>query len=402
MVEAEESFRYPSFLPAEARVATLLVSSGPATDPQLTLLEFESGRSKTLRPGTRPVYSPSGHIVYESAGDLWALPFSIRRLEPLGEAFPIREDTSLPSVARDGTLVFLDSGAPGLKQLIWRDRGGRKLGEIGQPQGNIVMPVLSPDGRRVVALGDENRIRDVWLHEVSRPLKNRLTFTREDENRPTWTPEGDRVSYSRLGDIFIRPADGSGEEQVLLATPAGDYGFEWSTDGKYVVGSGQGEIWYLRADEDGGSYEKVSFLSTSFDELGPDLSRDGRFVAYESNESGRYEVHVQPFPEGGGKWQVSTNGGVQARWRADGKELFYVEGDTLMAVEVTTTPAFSVVGAARKLFTDKQAFGGRGQRYDVTPDGQRFVVVETLQEPPPPVIRVVLNWYEEFRDREQD
>ena len=143
------------------------------------------------------------------------------------------------------------------------------------------------------------------------------------------------------------------------------------------------------------------FLDTPFDVLAPDLSPDGRFLAYESNESGQHEVYVQPFPRGGGKRQVSTNGGRQLRWRGDSKEVFYVEGDTLVAVSVTTGPTFSV-GSPRRLFDAQDAFVGRGHRYDVSADGQRFVMVETLEEPPPPLIRVVENWFAEFRDREQD
>ena len=177
--------------------------------------------------------------------------------------------------------------------------------------------------------------------------------------------------------------------------------YEWSSDGKYLVGSGAGKIFYLQAKEGASGYEKVMFLDTPFDALSPDLSPDGRFLAYESNETGQHEVYVQPFPQGGGKRQVSTNGGHQPRWRGDGKEIFFVEGDALMAVSVTTRPAFSV-GSAKRLFDAQGALVGRGHRYDVSSDGQRFVMVETLEEPPAPLIRVVENWYEEFRGREQD
>ena len=138
-----------------------------------------------------------------------------------------------------------------------------------------------------------------------------------------------------------------------------------------------------------------------FDELAPALSPDSRFLAYQSNESGDYQVFVQSFPAATGKAQVSTNGGGQPRWRRDGKELFYVEGDSLMAVPVTTEPSFTP-GVPQRLFDAKGAFDGRGQRYDVSADGEKFVLVEPVQGEPSYVIRVVLNWYEEFRDREQD
>ena len=188
----------------------------------------------------------------------------------------------------------------------------------------------------------------------------------------------------------------------MLATPANEWGYEWSADGKFMVGSGSGKLWYLRAEESAGTFEKVMFLDTPFNAVSPDLSPDAKFLAYESNESGRYDVYVQPFPQGGAKWQVSTNGGGQPRWRGDGKEIFYVEGGTLMAVSVTTSPVFSP-GAAQPLFKDQTAFVGRGQQYDVTPDGQRFVVIETLGDADTgQALHVVENWYEEFRGREQD
>ena len=133
----------------------------------------------------------------------------------------------------------------------------------------------------------------------------------------------------------------------------------------------------------------------------PTSPPDGRFLAYESNESGRYEVYVQRFPEGGGKTVVSTGGGRQPRWRGDGKELYYVNGDTMMAVDVNTEPTFRV-GRPTALFDAPGAFAGRGQRYDVAAGGQRFLYAESVGEGKPTAVRVVLNWYEEFRDREQN
>jgi len=398
-------------LPNRGGKRGLLFSKGPPTAPtatnlEIVVLDLESGRQDALASGSLPVYSPTGHIVYENENALWALPFSAETLRATGEPFSVSGSGSLASVSRDGTLVYLHGDETGLQQLIWRDRAGRKLGTIGAPQPQIALPVLSPDGSQVVVQASENDNTDIWVHEVARGLKRRLTFDPADDTRPTWTPGGDKISFSSLRDgpsnVFIKPADGRGEAESLLATPAGEWGFEWSADGKYMAGSGGGNLWYLRAEESDNGYEKVMFLDTSFDAVGPDLSPDAKFLAYQSNESGRHEVYVQPFPDGGAKWQVSTNGGNGPRWRGDGKEMFYVEGGTLMAVSVTTSPTFSV-GAAQPLFEDQTAFEGRGQLYDVTPDGQRFVVVETLGDADTgQAIHVVENWYEEFRDREQD
>ena len=396
----------PHFLPDHGGKRGLVLAQGPQGGSEIVVRDLESGRQEALTPGDAPVYSPTGHIVYQSEGALWALPFSAEALRAAGEPFPVAGAGSLQSVSGDGTLVYLHSDATGLQQLIWRDREGRKLGTIGAPQPRIRMPVLSPDSSQVVVQARENDNTDIWVHELARGLKRRLTFDPATEDRPTWTPGGDKISFSssRNGpmDVFIKPSNGSGQAESLLADTGGVFGYEWSANGKYLVGSGRGKLWYLRAEEGGSGYEKVMFLDTSFDAVGPDLSPDAKFLAYESNESGRYEVYVQPFPDGGAKWQVSTSGGVQARWRSDGKEIFYVEGNTLMAVSVTTSPAFSV-GAAQPLFEDKTAFASRGQQYDVAPDGQRFVIVETLGDAGGgQAIHVVENWYEEFRGRERD
>ena len=384
----------------------LLFTRGPRDNPEIVVLDLESGRQDVLAVGSQPVYSPTGHIVYASEGALWAVPFSAETLRATGEPFPVTGTASLPSVSRDGILVYLHGDDTDLKQLIWRDRAGKKLGTIGAPHSQILMPVLSPGGSQVVVQARENDNFDIWVHEVARGLKRRLTFDLATEDRPTWTPRGDKISFSsnRDGnfDVFIKPADGSGEAEPLLANPGLEFGYEWSADGKYLVGSGGGKLWYLRVDEGGNGYEKVMFLDTPFDAVGPDLSPDAKFLAYESNESGRPEVYVQPFPDGGAKWQVSTSGGSQPRWRGDGKEIFYVEGDTLMAAPVTTSPAF-FVGAVEPLFEDETAFASRGHQYDVAPDGQRFVVVETLGDADAAqAIHVVENWFEEFRNREQD
>ena len=396
----------PHFLPNQGGNRGLVFVRGSRLNSEIVVLDLESGRQDALTPGDQPVYSPTGHIVYQSENALWALPFSAETLRATGEPFPVSGSGSAPSVSSDGTLVYLHGDETGLQQLIWRNRAGEKLGTIGAPQPEIIGPVLSPDGSQVVVRARENDNTDIWVHEVARGLKRRLTFDPADEWRPTWTPGGDKISFSsnRGGsqDVFIKPADGSGEAEPLLSNPGAEFGYEWSADGKYLVGSGQGKLWYLRAQGGGSSFEKVMFFDTPFNAVSPDLSPDAKFLAYESNESGQYEVYVQPFPQGGAKSQVSTDGGSQPRWRGDGKEIFYVEGSTLMAVSVTTSPVFSPA-AAQPLFEDKTAFAGRGQQYDVTPDGQRFVVIETLGDADAgQAIHVVENWYEEFRGRQQD
>ena len=407
----------PHFLPVESGARSIVYNVGSYTDREIVVKNLETGEREVLADGAFPRYSPSGHILYQTSAfspGLWALPFSLETLKPTGEAFSIAEDGGDPSVAEDGTLVYVDLLGGGRQQLVWRDReGGKKLGVIGQPQDLIRFPALSPDGRQVAVRGLEDNNEDVWVHQVGRSLKRRLTFNAATDGRPIWSPSGKEIAFrSDRGEgydkIYIRPADGTGEPALLVDNPLDEIPNDWSPDGKYLLYSVNGEetawdLWYLKRKEDGSGFEPVPFLQTSFSERAAKFSPDGRFVAYVSDESGRNEVYVRPFPGGDGKWQVSGNGGTQVRWSKDGKELFYVERDTLMAVAVATTPSFTS-GAVTRLFQDADLLGVEAPRYDVSGDGRRFVLREPVAgtEEKPPSIHIVQNWYEEFRDREQD
>ena len=201
-----------------------------------------------------------------------------------------------------------------------------------------------------------------------------------------------------------RAADGSGGVEKMLDAPQDVFAEDWSADSRNICFNrfaGSADIWYLRRKDSGG-YEEVPFLvNPGTSQFDANFSPDGRYAAYESNQSGRSEVYIRQFPQGGGPWQVSTNGGQQPRWRRDGKELYYVEWRDLWAVEVTTSPAFSI-GARKRLFTCYRCFLERvGHQYDVSADGRRFLLSEPVGETPKPFIRVVQNWFEEFRDRQK-
>ena len=245
---------------------------------------------------------------------------------------------------------------------------------------------------------------DIWIRNLSRGTNTRLTSEPTDCAHPIWDSSGSTITYvsNRRGnwDIFNEPADSRGAATPLVAGPLDEDPQGWSQDGSLLVyevldPKRNADLWYLKRKEDGG-YEAVPFLQTPAYESEAALSPDGRYLAYVSNESGREEVCVQRFPEGGTKQQISTNGGRQPRWRKDGTELFYVAGDTLMATPVKTEPLFAI-GAPRPLFksTSLEEMSGR---YDVASDG-RFLIAERAGESAKPVIRVVRNWFTEFRDR---
>ena len=234
---------WPHFLPPEAGAGVLVFAFGSPSETRMMIQDLKTGHRELLGPGAFPFYSPSGHIVYQSAPeiyDLWALPFSLETLKASAEAFPISENKRYPTVAADQTLVYLDSyGSGQQQQLVWVDRRGEKTGEIGQTQEAIGNPALSPDGRLVAVAATEGSNEDVWVYDIARRVRTRLSSAPESDSRPVWSPAGDEVAFTsrRAGnlDIFLRQADGSGEEKVLAATPRLEQLSDWSRDGKYLL-----------------------------------------------------------------------------------------------------------------------------------------------------------------------
>ncbi len=431
-----EGVRYfwaPHFLPSGGASEGLLYSAAPgANDFRVWLLDFKTAEHRELTPGDGAAYSKSGHLIYHPGNNtdlgLRALPFSVEDLAVTGEAFPIEESGRWAGVAADGTLVYSDSGTVRSRslQLVWKDRSGKTLSTIGQPQPGIRTPSLSPDGRVVAVGGVEEGPADIWLHEVDRPVKTRLTFDESYDMHPTWLPSGDAIAFTsdRSGnrELYQRRIDGNSPAEPLLTPDPSVRRFlsDWSQDARLAlfyerpVSDPRGhDLWYLERRDGGGEYQAVPFLQTPFSEITAAFSPDEKWVAYASNESGRYEVYIRSFPDGGGKQQVSINGGSRPRWSREGGEVFYVEGSTLIAVPVSTHPTLTI-GQPQRLFSSEQLGTARWiLTYDVTPDGQRFVLPEAVQsedasaeaesgDEPRPSIRIVRNWYEEFRDREQD
>jgi Tol biopolymer transport system component len=412
----EGGARYPHFLPTDAGPEALVYEAGS----RIWVLDIDSGERREIGPGSAPVYSPDGYLIHGS-GDrgepgLLALPFSLASLEPTGEAFPIAEDGQFASVARDGTLVFLDGIRADVQTLVWRDRAGEVLETIGQPQQQMERPALAPDGRRIAVASRDSGFSDIWIHDLIRSTKTRLTFDEGAERTPTWSPSGREVTYCSQDDegyrLMSRSADGTGEPVVLVESASGILAPDWSRDGRYLVytesNPGRSDIRYIELGADGAAGEPVTFLGSSARERDPKLSPDGRFLAYSSDESGRSEIYVRPFPNGGGRSQVSVNGGTHPRWSPVENELYYLEPgiNTLMAIPVSTEQGFTL-GQPQALFENRRfTTGGAGPRYDVSADGQRFVMVAPVEggeeeASAPASIRVVLNWYEEFRDRER-
>ena len=423
-LEAEQegfSAHQPAFFSTGGGTDKLLyVEARSGTEAQVIALDRTSGQREILADGFFPVYAPSRHVIYESIEPrgVWAIPFSVGTMKATGNPFPISEDSYEPSIALDGTLAYVEGvTATGRWRLVWKDREGNRLGEIGEPHDRgIKYPGLSPDGSRVV-VQDTNQ--DIWIHEVARPIKTRLTTSPSAEIYPSWSPQGDRIVFSAgtpgggvKRDLHIAQADGSEDPVVFLESPeARRYVTDWSSDGNTILIWGQqlensntanADISYLKRGEDGG-WEEAPFLESEHVEQLAKLSPDGRFVAYGSDQSGEREIYIRSFPEGTGQRRVSANSGTQVRWRKDGKELFYVEGDSSMAVPVATTPTLTI-GAPEKLFSDNTLRFRLGHflNYDVTPDGQKFILREAEAGTSDVKLRVVQNWFAEFKDRQTE
>ncbi len=418
LISAEETkgrgwYGHPHFLPVKGR--RLLLLRVNQFDPKIVLRDLTTGKEAFLAEGRRPAYSPTGHILYQSArgnleslssGSIWALPFSLDDAQAVGEPFPIVSDAGAPSIASDGTLVYLESARGGGYQLGWRGRDGAALGRIGQPQsGLMVHAALSPDERRVAVVEVEQDRLTIWLHDTARAVRTRLTLD-SPGMRPIWSPAGDRITFTadrQSLDAYTVPANGRGQAKPLIEGPLAESATHWSPDGKHLLFLRQdtnGQLWYLRRKPDGSGFEEVLFLEGPYGIHAAQFSPDGRFVAYVSDESGRKELYVTPFPDAERKWPVSTNGAGQPRWRRDGSELYYAEGTTLVAASVRTRPDFSVEGITR-LFEAAHLPVGDSHSYDVSADGQRFVLPAPVEGGEPAKIRVVQNWYEEFRDGER-
>ncbi len=239
---------YPCFLPLDPAARVILYETGSASDKDIALRDLATGEWEILTEGAYPAYSPSGHILYQTnryEGGLWALPFSLAILKSSGEAFPVSEHQGAPSVAADETLISIDSFQGETHQLGWRDETGARLELVGQPQTYMRYPALSPDAKRVAVQGEDGENYDIWIHDLARSIKTRLTFDPGYDRSPKWSPSGDRIAFfsdrSGRGDIFERSADGRGAPELLVGSAEPNFPGGWSSDGKHFVFSRQSQ-----------------------------------------------------------------------------------------------------------------------------------------------------------------
>ena len=266
-------------------------------------------------------------------------------------------------------------------------------------------PGLSPDGRRLaITIGDSNRSSDVWVYELERDIMTRLTSGPTAEFDPFWTPAGKRIIFSLespVYNLFWKAADGSSAEEPLLSSGNDKYPGSVSADGKTLAYAEQHpetrfDLWVLPLE---GERQAKPFLLTPYSEYRPYFSPDGHWLAYQSNQSGRYEIYVQAYPGPGAKVQISTEGGTEPIWAGNGRELFYRSGRKILVVPLIKTSPELIAGKPVQLFDGPYSSDAYRRGYDVTPDGQRFIMVMVPEGSAPRQINVIVNWFEELRRR---
>jgi len=419
---------FPYVLPGGKAVLFTVTSTVSAVG-QIGVLDLTTGQRKVLiRGGMQAHYvdpssgSGPGYLVYAAGGTLRGVRFDLKRLEVISDPVPIVEQLMTAStgeanfaLSKNGTLVYVPGGVGGgqsaRRSLVWVDRKGKEE-PIKAPPRAYMYPRISPDGTRV-ALDIRDQENDVWVWDLARETLTRLTFDPTQDRLGIWTPDGKRIIFSseRKGgaSLFWQPADGTGTAEQLTTGSDTTVQFPGSVspDGTRMVLREDGpktgrDVSVLALD---GKSKATPLIQTTFFEENPEISPDGHWLAYQSNDSGQDQIFVRPFPNvNGGRWQISTAGGTRPAWARNGKELFYLNPmRVLTTVPVKLTDTTFSAGNPSHVFETPYAVPQSARTYDVSPDGQRFLMIKDAEASAattaPSGMVVVLNWFEELKAR---
>jgi serine/threonine-protein kinase len=393
------SQRWPQALPGGKAIMYTSGAPGGFADANLDVLTLSTGQRKTvLRGGYFGRYLPGGYLVYIHQGTLSGVGFDLDRLQVRGTPVPVLDDVaSDPTSAaaqfdfsQTGAFVYLTgSGTIQNRRLAWLDSAG-DVQPLPAAPGPYLTPRLSPDGSRVALMGSAAAPQDLWVYDWQRDRMTRLTFSGHNSRFPAWSPDGKHIAFAAAtGEVGWVRADGAGGEQRLLQTAGMSLPFSFSPDGRrlafYQFSSKTGfDIWTVSLDLSDPDHPKAGkpelFLGTEASERNPSLSPDGRWMAYESDESVNYEIYVRPFPSGSAKWQVSTGGGTYAFWSRDGRQLFYETPDNRIMVADCVAKGDSLdVGTPRLWSPRRIAPVNPYVNFSLHPDGKRFLVFPTVE-----------------------
>jgi eukaryotic-like serine/threonine-protein kinase len=410
--KSEIDHKWPQFLPDGNHFLFLAYGSGTQTGAGISGVYVASLDSKErkliLNSATNAVYVLPGYLLFTRQGTLMAQSFDADRLQLTGEAVPVAQGVQTVAVlarsaftaSDDGVLAYRSGGTGVPLTLVWVSRNGTEQ-RLSAPAHNYVLPRISPDGQRV-ATGIEEGESQIWVYDLSRDALTRLTFEGANNVDPIWTPDGKLIVFKgNKSRLFWQPADGSGAAEILISDELSTNNLpgSWSPDGRELAlteDRATRKIWIMALKD----RKTHIFVDGPLYETAPQFSPDGHWIAYSSNESGRSEIYVRPYPGPGGKWQISTEGGTEPVWNPKGRELFYRDGQKMMAVEYEGQQAFSA-SKPKMLFQGPYIPTPRSfPDYDVSPDGQRFLMLRAPdQSQGPAQINVVLNWFEELKQK---
>jgi eukaryotic-like serine/threonine-protein kinase len=407
--EGQTGHQFPQFLP-DSRHFLYYATGGSSQTGGVYLGELGSAASRHLLDSDSPAVYAAGHLLFVRQGTLFAQSFDVVRLELGGNPHSVADHipvggvgTAALSASAAGPIVYRSGSSGGKRQLIWFDRTGKEIARIGNPEtATPAYGSISPDYRRLAVQRRTGENTDIWLIDLARGVAERFTSDPPPDIAPIWSPNGDRIVFSSLKsavfNLYEKLVTGAASQE-LLRTEQSKQATDWSRDGRFLLYRSYDpkmdwDIWALPLVA--GDRKPFPVVRTRFEERDGQFSPDGKWIAYQSNESGRFEIYVQPFPGPGARSLISNNGGAQVRWRRDGKELFYVAlNGRLVAVPFSAAangqaaetgspiPLFSAhVGAVQDVSL---------QEYIVSPDGQRFLIDTALEETPSP-ITVILNW----------
>jgi serine/threonine protein kinase len=403
----ETSHRWPFFLP-DGEHFLYTGGSGFGDAAAIAVSSLIKQDSKVLVSANSNAAYTQGYLLFMRERTLMAQGFDPKRFETMGDAFPISEQVQMGrvpgmgifSVSEQGILVYQSGPGNSGSELIWFDRTNKPIGKLGDlnPYNSLS---LSPDGKSAtVSVSNQAGVSNIWLYEVARGLKTPFTFGPAQTRAQVWSPDGGTIFFTsnRKGhfDLYRKASSGTGSEELVVESNLDKFVTSISPDGRFLLyhtvdPKTKQDVWVLPLD---GGQKPFAFLQGEFNEVNAHFSPDGRWVAYQSDESGRSEIYVTPFPSPSGKRQISTLGGRWPKWRR--KEVFYLTLDNkLMVSEVNVHGDTLQIGAARPLFEIRP--GGPGNVYDVSADGQRFLVNMAVEQQITTPLTLVLNWTAELK-----